>query len=96
MGRTSLCHAVTLETAALQCAAVASLQWNGLEAATTTGCKGSNNKYTVNPGYGVASAQWGHLPRGGWRGAVLGPKGDKIYGIPTNAPSVRARPRLAR
>ena len=53
------------------------------------GCnKGSN--YINAPGYGVASSKWGHLPRGGWRGAVLGPKGDKIYGIPTNATSVRA------
>ena len=51
--------------------------------------KGSS--YVNAPRYGVSSSQWGHLPRGGWRGAVLGPHGDKIYGIPTNATSVRAR-----
>jgi hypothetical protein len=52
------------------------------------GCdKGSS--YVNSPSYGVSSSQWGHLPRGGWRGAVLGPHGDKIYGIPTNATSVR-------
>ena len=52
------------------------------------GCK-KGSSYVSAPSYGVASSQWGHLPRGGWRGAVLGPKGDKIYGIPTNATSVR-------
>ena len=87
-----------LFAALLACASLgqaASLQWNPLEAATTTGCKGSNNKYSANPSYGVASTQWGHLPRGGWRGAVLGPKGDKIYGIPTNATSVRGPSRAS-
>ena len=52
------------------------------------GCR-KGSSYVNAPSYGVASSQWGHLPRGGWRGAVLGPKGDKIYGIPTNATSVR-------
>ena len=53
----------------------------------TVGCK-QGSSYTNNPAYGVSYSQWGHLPRGGWRGAVLGPRGDKIYGIPCNATSV--------
>mgnify|MGYP006093519857 CR=1 FL=1 len=52
------------------------------------GCR-KGSSYVNAPTYGVSSSQWGHLPRGGWRGAVLGPGGDKIYGIPTNATSVR-------
>ena len=53
----------------------------------SVGCnKGSS--YIKSPTYGVSSSRWGHLPRGGWRGAVRGP-GDKIYGIPCNATSVR-------
>ena len=57
--------------------------------AVGTGCvKGSS--YMSNPAYGVSHSQWGHVSRGGWRGAVLGPGGDKIYGIPCNATSVRA------
>lgn len=53
----------------------------------TVGCaKGSS--FVNSPAYGVATSRWGNLPRGGWRGAVLGPNGDKIYGIPTNATSV--------
>ena len=55
------------------------------------GCK-KGTSYVNAPSYGVSSSQWGHLPRGGWRGAVLGARGDKIYGIPTNATSVRRTP----
>ena len=47
-------------------------------------------KYTKD--YGAHASPWGSVQRGGWRGAVLGPGGDKIYGIPTNATQVfRAR-----
>jgi hypothetical protein len=45
--------------------------------------------FVNTPTYGASSSRWGHLPRGGWRGAVLGPNGDKIYGIPTNTTTVR-------
>ena len=39
--------------------------------------------------YGARMTPWSQdLRRGGWRGAVLGPGGDKIYGIPTNASQV--------
>ena len=35
----------------------------------TVGCnKGAS--YIKSPTYGVSSSRWGHLPRGGWRGAV--------------------------
>ena len=54
----------------------------------TVGCK-NGATYSGSASYGVSYSQWGHLPRGGWRGAVLGPNGDKIYGIPTNASQVR-------
>lgn len=56
-----------------------------------TACRGS--AYTERPSYGAAASRWGLVGRGGWRGAVLGPGGDKIYGIPTNASSV-CRPQL--
>ena len=53
---------------------------------TTIGCnKGAS--YIKSATYGVSSSRWGHLPRGGWRGAVR--VNDKIYGIPCNATSVR-------
>ena len=60
----------------------------------TPGC--DKGKHFVNsPAYGVSSSKWGHLPRGGWRGAVQGLNG-KIYGIPTNTTSVSpTRPRVA-
>lgn len=51
------------------------------------GCnKGSS--YVKSSTYGVSSSRWGHLSRGGWRGAVR--VNDKIYGIPCNATSVRS------
>jgi len=39
---------------------------------------------------GPVATEWtdDQLIRGGWRGAVLGPDGNKVYGIPTNATSV--------
>ncbi|KAL1511575.1 hypothetical protein AB1Y20_006369 [Prymnesium parvum] len=61
------------------------MRWDALDAAAT-GCRGST--YTERSSYGAAASRWGHVMRGGWRGAVLGPGGDKIYGIPTNASSV--------
>ena len=52
---------------------------------TLAGCDAPRSEM---PAYGIALSRWGHLPQGGWRGAVLGPHGDKVYGIPTNATSV--------
>ena len=54
----------------------------------TPGCvKGS--PFSSKSSYSVLTSVWGHAStRGGWRGAVLGPDGDKVYGIPCNATSV--------
>jgi phage shock protein PspC (stress-responsive transcriptional regulator) len=42
-----------------------------------TACRSMS--YTKNrESYGAQAAQWGHLTRGGWRGAVLGPDGVKV------------------
>ena len=45
------------------------------------GCKKGTN-YVNAPSYGVASSQWGHLPRGGWRGAtsLLAPN-EELSGV---------------
>ena len=59
------------------------LKWSTIDAGTT-GCHGTT--YTPKSNYGAAASRWGHVPRGGWRGAVAA--GDKIYGISTNATSV--------
>ena len=50
-------------------------------------CTGTS-RYVHSSSYGARVSTWGHVSRGGWRGAVLGPDGNKIYGIPTNATSV--------
>jgi len=52
-------------------------------------CK--NGAYIRRESYGSVTTRWGaasKVGRGGWRGAVLGPDGVKIYGIPTNASSI--------
>ena len=51
-------------------------------------CTGES-RYVHSSSYGARVSTWGHVLRGGWRGAVLGPDGNKIYGIPTNATSVQ-------
>ena len=50
-------------------------------------CK-MDGRYVRSSTYGARVSTWGHVPRGGWRGAVLGPDGHTIYGIPTNATTV--------
>ena len=67
------------------------LKWNTIDTGSS-GCHGS--KYTPRMSYGARATEWGNVGRGGWRGAVLGPNGDKIYGIPTNASSVCGCPLL--
>jgi len=60
-------------------------KWAALDPAP---CKGA--EYTHSPKYGSIATQYSSdlVARGGWRGAVLGPQGDKVYGIPTNASAV--------
>lgn len=47
-------------------------------------------RYLESATYGASAASWSAdlAHRGGWRGAVLGPDGDSIYGIPCNASTV--------
>ena len=47
-------------------------------------------RYVPSANYGSTTDLWHNelLTRGGWRGSVLGPTGDKVYGIPTNASTV--------
>jgi hypothetical protein len=59
-------------------------KWSDLDALAS--CHGA--QYVESESYSAQASSWGHLPRGGWRGAVLGPDGTKIYGIPTNASHV--------
>ena len=63
-------------------------KWVALDPAP---CKGA--QYMHSPKYGSIATQYSSdlVSRGGWRGAVLGPQGDKVYGIPTNASAVRSR-----
>tara|TARA_B110001452_G_scaffold260718_1_gene258562 strand:+ start:2022 stop:3914 length:1893 start_codon:yes stop_codon:yes gene_type:complete len=50
-------------------------------------CK-ADGQYVHSSTYGARVSTWGQVTRGGWRGAVLGPDGHTIYGIPTNATTV--------
>ena len=61
------------------------VQWPSLDAPCATGLK---YMASAAQGYGGKQAPIGGPNRGGWRGAVLGPDGTKVYGIPTNATQV--------
>ncbi len=52
-------------------------------------CKNGEH-YSPSRHYGDELHVWRNdlLARGGWRGAVLGPSGTKVYGIPNNASTV--------